>query len=244
MQIIAHRGVSTHFTENTLDAFENALPLSIAGIEFDVHQVGEQFFVFHDFNLQRLTGVDKNIGACSAQEIVALALINKHGNKASQKIPTLAQVFELVQNKHMLNIEVKHIVEPMVLVTQIKQHIERYNAEIVVSSFDHFVVKNLQHAAREVGIAHKIKFAGLIAHLPLNLSQYAIDLQVDIAAIDAQLVNKDFVTHAHMHNLPVWCYTVNDKSKLKELIDMGVDAVFCNDPAMMQNVLSAYKNAP
>jgi glycerophosphoryl diester phosphodiesterase len=65
------------------------------------------------------------------------------------------------------------------------------------------------------------------------MSQYAVELQVDIAAIDAKLVSPEFVVHAHMYNLDVWCYTVNFERDFTKLRDMGVDAVFSNDPALL-----------
>lgn len=72
-----------------------------------------------------------------------------------------------------------------------------------------------------------------MAHLPTNYAQYAIELETDIAAIDAYLVDKHFVQHAHSYNKEVWCYTVNTIEKAAELSEMGVDAIFTNDPALM-----------
>ena len=69
MKILAHRGVSAHFHENTLFAFEKSLELGVWGIEVDLHQVGSEFAIFHDFSFIMLKKLDKMVKqqSCSKQ---------------------------------------------------------------------------------------------------------------------------------------------------------------------------------
>ena len=55
MKIFAHRGVSGHYPENTLAAFEAALAMGCDGIELDVFAVAQELVVIHDRQLQRTT---------------------------------------------------------------------------------------------------------------------------------------------------------------------------------------------
>ncbi len=56
MQVIAHRGASGEFTENSLLAFEQAILQGCDGIEFDVqfHQASGEFILLHDSYLNEL----------------------------------------------------------------------------------------------------------------------------------------------------------------------------------------------
>ena len=78
MKVIAHRGYSAKYAQNTLEAFEQALKLEIDAIEFDVHQVENEFIVFHDFKLDRLTDGNGYIKDKTLDEISKLSIKNKH----------------------------------------------------------------------------------------------------------------------------------------------------------------------
>lgn len=227
MHIIAHRGVSAHYHENTILAFEKALEIGVYGIEVDLHQIEDKFFIFHDFHLDRLVNKRGNLADLSLDQIASIRLQQEH------KIPTLVELFDLVKGSCMLNLELKEITQPTLLVEHITQYIYQYEGDIVISSFNHHLIDKLQKLFRDSRVVNKIKFAALIAHLPLDLAQYAVNLQVDIAAIDTELVNAEFVEHAHKHNIDVWSYTVNFEKEFKELSEMGIDAVFSNDPGLL-----------
>ncbi|MBT4291609.1 glycerophosphodiester phosphodiesterase [bacterium] len=46
--VIAHRGASGYAPENTVQAFKLAVKMHADGIELDIHQHGQQFYVHHD----------------------------------------------------------------------------------------------------------------------------------------------------------------------------------------------------
>lgn len=235
MYLLAHRGVSAHYHENTLLAFEKSLSTNIIGIEFDLHQVDDAFYIFHDFQLDRLLSQAGDIRHLDQPSISKLRL------KDGQHIPELFEIFNLVKGECLLNIELKHITDASVLLEHINRYLYEYDhAKIVISSFNHFLVKQLQGLVRDTRFVNRIKFAAIIAHLPLDLAQYAIDMQVDIAAIDADLVSKEFVEHAHMYNIDVWSYTVNTEYEFNKLRSMGVDAVFTNDPELLSGFEAAH----
>lgn len=231
MNLIAHRGISAHYHENTLLAFEKALEVDVLGIEVDLHQIDNEFVIFHDFALNRLVSTSGEVADLSLVEIDNLRL------KDGSKIPRLNELFSLAQGKCLLNLELKHVVDPAILIEKVTQYIYQFDGEIVISSFNHHLLKNVQALLRDTRVAHKVKIGALVGHLPLDYAQYAVTLQADIAAIDADLVTADFVQHAHTYGLEVWSYTVNTEKGLKKLKEMGVDAVFSNDPALLKSFL-------
>ena len=54
MKILAHRGYSANYPENTMIAFQEAAKMAIWGVEFDVHLTKDnQLVVIHDESIDR-----------------------------------------------------------------------------------------------------------------------------------------------------------------------------------------------
>ncbi len=71
--IIAHRGDSSNFPENTIPAFENALALGSDGIELDVRLTKDQeLVVFHDHLLGRTAPGFKPVNNYTLDEVQGL----------------------------------------------------------------------------------------------------------------------------------------------------------------------------
>ena len=100
-QIVAHRGAhddSLSIQENTHPAFERAITLGCAGIEFDVHATADGVIVVnHDPTLRRLWGHDV---AIEALEFDAL-------RRLIPTIPTLEEMVNLYGKRVHLFIELK-----------------------------------------------------------------------------------------------------------------------------------------
>ena len=100
-KIIAHRGVFNNkdIPENSLKSFREAVKLNY-DVEFDIHLTKDNILVvFHDDNLKRMTGSDKNIQDCTYDEIKDLKLLN-----TNEHIPTLDEVLKVIDNKVFMDI--------------------------------------------------------------------------------------------------------------------------------------------
>ena len=232
MKIFAHRGLSSHYHENTLEAFEKAIEEGVDGIEFDLHQVENEFVIFHDFTLERLNGDATLLNQLSLDQVQNIVLTGDH------RIPLLQDIFALVKGKVPLNLELKAIDDIDALLSLVVDYIYTHDGEVIFSSFNHPLLRSLSEGLRNTRIQNKVTTGALIGHSPIDNAAYAVNLGADIAAIDVHLVTPEFVQNAHQFNLEVWCYTVNSKDVLARLLDMGVDAVFSNDPALMKEGLS------
>ncbi len=103
---IAHRALhdaGDGRPENSRAAIRAAIQAGY-GIELDLQLSRDgQAMVFHDYDLERLTGAPGAIRQRSADELGQLALINGDG----ETVPTLAQVLQLVAGQAPLLIELK-----------------------------------------------------------------------------------------------------------------------------------------
>ena len=101
---IAHRGMFNNkdIPENSMLAFRKALKYNYS-IELDIRLTKDNvLIVFHDDSLKRMTGFDKCVSEITYNEIKKLKLLN-----TNQTIPTLKDVLKLVNNKVLLDIEIK-----------------------------------------------------------------------------------------------------------------------------------------
>jgi glycerophosphoryl diester phosphodiesterase len=234
MLVLAHRGLSAHYPENTEIAFVKAIEGGAKAIECDVHQVGEQFVIFHDYRLERLTNKHGLLASQTLDDLAALRVSEEHS------VLSLAQLFEVVNQAIIVNLEIKSLNDTDAFIEQLVQSTQNHPAQIVLSSFNHPLLGALQCSLRNTRLEHKVKLAVLIAHLPANCARFAQEgaaLGAEILAIDADLVDAGFVQQAHLLDLHVWCYTVNDQDQLLSLVDIGVDGVFCDDATWANEVL-------
>src|SRR5579885_1139010 len=142
MLVIAHRGASGHAPENTLAAFRLALEMGAKAIELDVHQSRDgELLVMHDDDFRRVGGRRAKLGALSAAEARAIDVGSWFGKGfAAERVPTLAEVYELVAGRAEVHVEIKHgaPVYPGIE-ARVVSFLERRRAwdRTVVSSFDH-----------------------------------------------------------------------------------------------------------
>jgi glycerophosphoryl diester phosphodiesterase len=91
LQLVAHRGYSARYPENSLSGLRAALELGCSGIEFDVQMSADgHFFVHHDANLKRTTGVNALLMEQDSGQLRRTRL------SATESIPGLEAVLQLL----------------------------------------------------------------------------------------------------------------------------------------------------
>lgn len=132
--LIAHRGdhdIKLEIPENSMAAFKRAIDNKYI-IELDVHILKDnKIIVFHDDNLKRMTGVDKEVKYTTYDEIKNLRLCN-----TDNRIPLITEVLELVDNKVPIIIELKTDNKAGILEKELIKILEKYNGDYAVKSFN------------------------------------------------------------------------------------------------------------
>lgn len=137
----AHRGLHDDSKpENSMAAFRAALEGGF-GAELDVHLLADgNLAVFHDSDLQRVTGQSGVIEALTIQQ-----LKNFHLNGTAQTIPEFRQVLELFAGKAPLIVELKpHNRNHAELARAVCRMLEDYPGPYCLESFDPFVIRWLK----------------------------------------------------------------------------------------------------
>ena len=147
---IAHRGLhvaADGIIENSASAARAAIAGGFA-IECDVQiSADEEVLVFHDYTLDRLTGVTGRVDARNAADLAATVL-----KGSSDTIPTLTGFLDLVDGRTPLVIEIKSRFDGDLRLTRRTVEIVRgyRQAPIVLKSFDPVIVAALRELAPEI----------------------------------------------------------------------------------------------
>ncbi|OCP19913.1 MULTISPECIES: glycerophosphodiester phosphodiesterase family protein [unclassified Ensifer] len=110
--IVAHRGFWRDAPENSLLAIERVIDAGYEVVEIDIRRSADGgLFLLHDETLERMAGLDAAPENLSSQQLSALALRNRDGGAENaftgEKLPSLADVFELTRGRIFLHLDVK-----------------------------------------------------------------------------------------------------------------------------------------
>lgn len=137
--IIAHRGVHSkekNIIENSIESFQKAIEKNYI-IELDVHYLKDgEVVVFHDDNLSRMTGINKNIKDCTYEEIKNTKLYSQ-----DTYIPRFLDVLKLVDGKVPILIELKYDNKTGLLEEKLMENLRDYNGKFAIQSFNPSSIK-------------------------------------------------------------------------------------------------------
>ena len=107
-KFISHRGAKTDHIENTIKAFDMARASGFKWFEIDVQMSTDgELFLFHDYDMKRLAGLDKSPIKMTWAELQAVDLIHPTLS-VTDKIPSLKEYLDwTIKNNIFTNIEIK-----------------------------------------------------------------------------------------------------------------------------------------
>lgn len=236
--IVAHRGASSTMPENTLASFEEAVRLGARIVELDVRLSRDGVaVVMHDPGVERTTD-----GAGAVHELTSIELgaLNAGSADAPERVPTLADVLDLLSGRAGVAIEIKNVPgepgfqadgESLVQVTHAEIERRGFEGPILLISFN----------PRSIGVSRSIA-----PHVPTGFLTTELVPPRDalaharqeghemvLPAVNSLLgAGEAFVEDAHAAGVRVGTWTVDDPGRVRALVDRGVDAIASNDPAM------------
>lgn len=214
---IAHRGWHNKYApENSLEAFKQALEKNLA-IEFDLQiTCDKQIVVFHDNNLKRMCGIDKNINSCSYEEIKRLKL-----KDTNETIPLLSDVLKLVGGSVLLDIEIKNTKHIFRVVDVVSNILNNYHGSYTIKSFNPLISyvykkKNPNISCGVlVGDLKKTKVPRFFQNILLNIN-YLFLYKPDFIAYNVDLINDFIIAKLKKNNIPLHLYTIDTLAKLNK----------------------------
>jgi glycerophosphoryl diester phosphodiesterase len=249
--VIAHRGGSGRWPENTVLAFREAANLGVDVLEMDVRSTkGDVLVALHDDTVDRTTNGDGAIRDLTLAEVQTLdagyhwtdddgASYPYRG--AGARVPTVEEVFQTMRGQRW-NIEIKQFDPPITqsLCRTIRAHDMEYS--VLVASFDPRTMAAFRNECPEVATsatASEIRwFLRMHTLLVGNLYRGSAEaFEVPPQLRNFVVVTPDFVEQSHDHNVRVLVWTVNGEAEMKKLIDLGVDGILTDYPDRLMRLL-------
>ncbi|KAB1067929.1 glycerophosphodiester phosphodiesterase [Tamlana haliotis] len=218
---IGHRGAKGHLAENTLESIKKALDLKVDGIEIDVHRCASgELVVFHDFTLNRVTD---GLGEVSKQTLNNLKKVKVKGR---YQIATLSQVLALVDNKCLLNIELKGqdtAKEACRLITFFVEKKGWDYSNIIVSSFQFDLLEEAYKINKDIPLG-VLTNTNLEEAVTFAKSINAVSIHPNYTMLTPEIVEE------LKENFKVITYTVNNLKPIERMIEYGVTGIISDYP--------------
>jgi glycerophosphoryl diester phosphodiesterase len=249
-RLIAHRGASSEYPENTLAAFGAAARLGAGYFELDVHMTRDrEVVVSHDPDLNRTCGVAVRIADSTLAEVkradAGWAFSPESDGHPFRgrglEIPTLAEVFASFPDRFYV-IEVKQaapsLVAPMLDIIR-RMGMQR---RVLVASEHQAPLDEVRELAPGLPTSFSyFEVVGFMASLAPGADPYrprADALQIPREYESWQLVTPESVAAAHRAGVEVHVWTVNEPADMSALLTLGVDGILTDYPTRLLELLS------
>lgn len=236
--VIAHRGASAYYPENTMAAFRAAVEMDAEMIELDVLLSKDGVpVVIHDETLDRTTDGEGSVSDYTLEELKRLDAGSWFGEKfRGEPIPTLEEVLEYAAGTIALNIEIKTEAVTDNAKGGVEEEsirlVRKYGMEdhVLFSSFDYRAISHLKELAPDIPAALLYNNNESPNRTPSELVEA---YKADAFNCSFSQLNNRRLKNIREHNIPVFVYTVNNRGRMKKLINKGVTGIFSDKPDLL-----------
>lgn len=236
VQNIAHRGFSGKYPENTNIAFAKALTEGYCdGIEVDVHMTKDNKLVMiHDEKLDRTTTGTGYIKDYTLEELEKLDAGVKYDEKfKGEKILCIKSAMELAKKYNVkLYVEIKELAGFYEAIEEeVLDRVQTVGVadKVVLSSYNVEILKRIKEMQPEV------ETALLVKEMTWDIRDYRY---ADAISCDYTQLTREAVDTIHSIGKKVIAWVVDEKTAMKEMKDLQVDAVITNYPDDFSDVIN------
>lgn len=234
--VIAHRGVDNqNGVQNTISALEKTAKEKPDFVETDVQETKDhQFVVMHDGNLNKLTGVNKQVHDLTLSELTQLT-VSEGGQSA--KLASFDDYLAVAEKKHQkLLIEIKTSKQdsPNMVVNFLNKYQSRLLTDgNYIHSLDYSIIKKVTQQDQKLTTSFI---------LPYNLAFPRTS--ANAYTMEETTLTQNFMDQAHQHGKKVFAWTVNNPDQMQRLLFLNVDGIITDDTSTLQKVIKDNKDHP
>ncbi len=236
-QVIAHRGYSGAYPENTICAINGAINLGVDMVELDVRLSRDHVpVIFHNTSLMPITSCPLRVDQLTVAELKALDVGIWRGETfRGERMPTLDEVLALTRGRIPLNLDIKTpaAIVPIIAGVQAHQMLD----EVVLSGCTWAHARRVRqvepglHVLMNVDGYLRTLLRILSARMALLLSQLqARTAQPMGLNISHHFAAERFIRDAAACNLPIWTWTVDEPQRARQLAQLGAVSITSNWP--------------
>ena len=231
--IVAHRGYSSVFPENTLASFAGALDIGVDYIELDVQLSRDgQVIVMHDDSLKRTTGVDGSPTEFTVEELAGLDAGSWFdASFAGEKIPTLEEALNLIRDTECgVYLELKDIGETEGFVESVLEVAEKcgMTQRCLFASFQYDYLARLKELDGNLATLYNTSS---------GKTSLPEEFPADYYGLNLDTIRQETVKAIHEAGKQAFVWTVNTPSQMTNVQAMGIDGIVTNDPGVAKIIL-------
>lgn len=230
--VIAHRAGALHAPENTLAALEIAIRQGADYAEIDVQRSRDGVLVvIHDADLMKMARDPLRIRETDYADLAQVDIGRKfHRHFTGERLARLSDFLQKASGRIKLMIELKY-----------------YGKDCELA-------KETVRIVREAGMAEKVSLMSLEISSVREMQQLASDipvgylsavslgrltrLDVDFLAVSSRVAKSALLRRAGRKKMPVYVWTVNDIDTMLDMLELGVDGLITDDPALAAEVIA------
>ncbi|HLF89102.1 MAG TPA: glycerophosphodiester phosphodiesterase family protein [Anaerolineales bacterium] len=233
---VAHRGASAECPENTLLAFRRAMEHGVEALELDIHLTKDhELVVIHDDTLDRTTN-----GLGWVRDFT-LAEIRQWDAGQEERIPTLAEVYQLVQPTPVrLCVEIKGetLPEELKITEAVVQSLKQadFLGRVIVTSFSPQAL--LRVRALEPTLPTMLDPSPQDGSLtPREICEQTLRAGANCLSFDHHFVTPAVAEAARLAGLALFPWAPNSPEAIRPMLQLGVPGLMTDRPDVLNQVL-------
>ncbi len=249
--VVAHRGYSGRYPENTVSAFEAAIVAGADMIELDVCMTKDRVpIVIHDKTLERTTDGHGLVSEFTLSKLKKLDAGSWFSPEfEGESIPTLEEILMQIRGRISVNIEIKpesfESNDPDdAIEKQICIMVEKFGMieSVIISSFEHSFFQRIKLWQRKNNNNTSIRIAPLQEKSPSqeNVLKLCKSTEAYSFHLDERFLTTSTVEFLNANHLRTIAYTINNEKRIEHLIKWGVNGIITDEPELAWKVLRKF----
>ncbi len=256
LKVVAHRGDSAFFPENTLQAFKSAAELGVDCLETDVHlSIDGVCVIWHDDTLEKLNGEYSLVSDKTCKELMAMdagRMFTTDGGKSfpfrgrGVKVMTFDEALKALP-KMRFNVDLKD--NNINLVYEFAKIVRANNAQnrVLGASFHNDIIKQIRIHIPEIASSfshseiQKIVVLNKIGLLGFHGKISGEAAQIPEYENKTRVLTKSLIKFFHKRGVMVHVWTVNKKEDMKRIFKMGADTIITDNPRLLIETVNEMK---
>ena len=254
-RVVAHRGDSANYPENTLPAFISAAKMGIDVIETDVHLTKDkELVIWHDPTLERNTDGKGTIESHTLDELKALDAGYTFTKDEGKTFPfrgkgvqlcTLDEALKACPDERF-NIDLKSQESDIVdiFIKVIREN--KAESRVCGASFHLNNLKKLKRLAPDITTSvTTLEVIPLLLKEKMHILPKEFDrrliFQVPVSQYGIKVITKHFVDEMHKRGAIIMVWTINNEDEMRRLFRLGVDTIMTDNPRLVIKVAEELK---
>jgi len=219
-----------------MEAFEVATKMKADGYEIDVHlSLDGEIVVIHDAKVDRTSN---GTGAVASMTLAQLRDFDYYGafegKYRNVRIPTLPELYDYMKKGNLvINVEIKTDDHAVIKKLRDCAVEHKMTERVIYSSFDHFQLERMYKLDPTAQLAPLYNFN--------MIKPWLYTKRIHAEAVHPhykQLIKLPrYVAECHKRGIRVHPWTVDDPEVIKQMNDLGADAIITNKPDVARDAL-------